>query len=156
MRVYLGAGMRHGQRGTGVGRSVPRFAALLFAALLSTSGCSRKEEGAAPPDPQLALIDAPKAGDLYAAEVTAFSRADFGADEEKAATAYALMKVVSVRDGGVVVVTEDSATVDPRVPKQQILGNVAGARFDMAEPIEIDHDALRMAYLTGKIYAVRR
>ncbi len=156
MRWTLSARMRRAGRGPIAGGYPASFAALLLVALLSTSGCGRKDEGDAAPDPQLALIDAPKTGDLYAAEVTAFSRADFGADEEKAATAYALMKVVSVRDGGVVVVTEDSATVDPRVPKQQILGSVAGVRFDAAEPIEIDHEALRMAYLTGKIYAVRR
>lgn len=103
-------------------------------------------------DADRALIDVPAVGDLYAAELTRFSIADF----EGAETVYGLMKVVAVEPDKVVVVTEDAGAEDKSVARQDLLGDLSDIGFDETERIEIVHAELARAYEAGEIFAVRR
>ncbi len=120
---------------------------LLIAAL---TGCG--QEGNARRDADRALIDVPAVGDLYAAELTRFSTADF----EDADTVYGLMKVVAVEPGKVTVITEDAGSEDKAVPRQELLGDLSHIAFDESERIDIVHSELARAYEAGEIFAVRR
>jgi hypothetical protein len=99
-----------------------------------------------------ALIDAPAVGDLYAAELTYFSEADF----EGQARVYGLMKVVDVDEGSVTVITENAASADEAVPIEEMDGPLEHIEFDPNEQIDIPHTRLLEAHGAGKILAVRR
>ena len=130
-----------------------RLSRLLLMSLLSIAaltGCG--QEGNARRDADRALIDVPAVGDLYAAELTRFSTADF----EDADTVYGLMKVVAVEPGKVTVITEDAGSEDKAVPRQELLGDLSHIAFDESERIDIVHSELARAYEAGEIFAVRR
>ncbi len=129
----------------------PRLLLLLCVlAVAALSGCG--QEGNARRDADRALIDVPAVGDLYAAELTRFSTADF----EGAETVYGLRKVVAVEPGKVTVITEDAGSEDKAVPRQEILGDLSHIGFDESERIDIVHSELARAYEAGEIFAVRR
>lgn len=122
----------------------------LALALLALAGCGPQPD--ARRDADRALIDVPAVGDLYAAELTRFSTADF----EGADTVYGLMKVVAVEPDKVTVVTEDAGSDDKAVPRQDLLGDLSDIGFDEGERIDIVHSELAKAYEAGEIFAVRR
>ena len=107
-------------------------------------------------DPNLALIQAPAVGDIYAAELTDFTAADFTRDGEDTAKGYGLLKVVEVKPGKVVVITENAASEDPAVSKQDIKGDLSDITFDKSERIDVVQSRLEKAYASGTIYEVRR
>lgn len=127
-----------------------RIPALLLLLLAGLAGCGGQAD--ARRDADRALIDVPAVGDLYAAELTRFSTADF----EGAETVYGLMKVVAVEPGKVTVITEDAGSEDKAVPRQDLLGDLADIGFDETERIDIVHSELARAYEAGEIFAVRR
>ncbi len=132
---------------------MPRLSRLLLMSLFfiaALTGCG--QEGNARRDADRALIDVPAVGDLYAAELTRFSTADF----EDADTVYGLMKVVAVEPGKVTVITEDAGSEDKAVPRQELLGDLSHIAFDESERIDIVHSELARAYEAGEIFAVRR
>ncbi len=107
-------------------------------------------------DPNLALIQAPAVGDIYAAELTEFTTADFIQDGEDAAKGFGLLKVVEVQPDKVVVITENAASEDPAVSKQDIKGDLSDITFDESEKIDVVRSQLEKAYASGTIYEVRR
>ena len=123
------------------------FIASLF---LIMSGC--KGDSGETRDTSRALIDVPAVGDIYAAELTQFSTASF--EDQKAV--YGLMKVVAIEPDKVTVVTENAASDNKAVPRQEILGDLSNVAFDDSERIDIVHSQLVSAYESGKIFAVRR
>ena len=126
------------------------MAALLGATFL-LSGC---KAGA---DANLALIDKPAVGDIYAANLHDFSATTFTDDDDKPMTnAYGLMKVVAVDKDKVVVITEIKAFETKKRSRQDILGDLKDITFDEDERIDIVLPQLRQAYESGKIYEVRR
>lgn len=121
--------------------------------LLALTGCGDREGARGGGDAELALISAPRVGDVYAAELSAFSTADF---EEVEGKLYGLMKVVDVNAERVVVVTENAAAESPKVSRQDILGDMSDIEFDEEERIDIVLPQLRQAWDDGRIYEVRR
>ena len=107
-------------------------------------------------DPNLALIQAPVVGDIYAAELTEFTTADFTQAGQDAAKGYGLLKVVEVQPDKVVVITENAASEDPAVSKQDIKGDLTDITFDESEKIDVVRSQLEKAYAAGTIYEVRR
>ncbi|HZF96954.1 MAG TPA: hypothetical protein VEY92_01700 [Pseudoxanthomonas sp.] len=128
------------------------MAALLGATVLLTGF---KANGGT--DPNLALINQPAVGDIYAADLHEFSMTTFTDDDDKPlANAYGLMKVVEVDDDKVVVITEAAASGVKAISRQDILGDLKDITFDEEERIDIVLPQLRKAYELGRIYEVRR
>lgn len=134
----------------------------MVAGVLAVAGCGDKGAAggksaggaeAAEVDPDQALINAPKPGDLYAAELSAFSTADFEGHDGKL---YGLMKVVGADANKVVVITENAASEEPKVASQDILGDLSNIEFDEEEKIDIVLPELKKAWDDGRIYEVRR
>jgi len=129
---------------------------LLLPALLVLSGvmllaaCQRG-------DADKALLEAPAVGDLYAAQLSAFSDYEFTDDAQKPIDpAYGLMKVVSADTAGVVVITENAAAADKSVSRSDIKGDLSTIEFDESEQIQIAKADLVKAHEDGLIYVVKR
>ncbi|MFL6586973.1 MAG: hypothetical protein ACJ8GV_08840 [Luteimonas sp.] len=129
---------------------------LLLPALLALSGvmllaaCQRG-------DADKALLEAPAVGDLYAAELSAFSDYPFTDEDQKPIDpAYGLMKVVSADTSGVVVITENAASAEKSVSRSDIKGDLSTIGFDESEQIQIGKADLIKAHADGLIYVVKR
>ena len=136
-----------------------RFFAVSCVVLLSTASlvaCKPGTSSSGKVDPNLALIQAPAVGDIYAAELTEFTTADFTQGGRDAAKGYGLLKVVEVQPDKVVVITENAASEDPAVSKQDIKGDLSNITFDELEKIDVVRSQLEKAYAAGTIYEVRR
>ena len=136
-----------------------RFFAVSCVVLLSAASLVACKPGAGNTekvDPTLALIQAPVVGDIYAAELTEFTTADFTKDGEDTGRGYGLLKVVEVQPDKVVVITENAASEDPAVSKQDIKGDLSNITFDELEKIDVVRSQLEKAYAAGTIYEVRR
>lgn len=108
-------------------------------------------------DADKALLEAPAVGDLYAAELSAFSDYPFTDDAEKPIDpAYGLLKVVSTDAAGVVVITENAASADKSVSRSDIKSDLSTIAFDESEQIQIAKADLVKAHADGQIYAVKR
>ncbi len=128
-------------------RLIPVLA--LFATLV-VAGCNQ-----APDD--RTLLEAPAVGDVYAAQLSEFS--DYGFTDESGkdlAPAYGLMKITSVDDANVVVITENAASGEQAVSKQDIDGDQTDIAFDDSEQIAIARADLLKAWDDKLIYAVKR
>lgn len=124
--------------------------AMIVAAFALLCGCN--DESSRTRDVDRALIDVPMTGDVYAAELTHFSSANFEGQQ----AIYGLMKVVAVGPDEVVVVTESAGSDNKAVPRKEILGDMSDITFDESERIGIVHGELMKAYESGDIFAVRR
>jgi|GEM_PF-863031 len=129
---------------------------LLLPALLVLSGvmllaaCQRG-------DADKALLEAPAVGDLYAAQLSAFSDYEFTDENAKPIDpAYGLMKVISADTAGVVVITENAASADKSVSRSDIKGDLSTIEFDESEQIQIGKADLTQAHADGLIYVVKR
>ena len=114
--------------------------------------CGCNDDSGEMRDADRAIIDVPMTGDVYAAELTRFSSANFEGQQ----AIYGLMKVVAVGPDKIVVVTEDAGSDNKAVPRKEILGDMSDITFDESERIDIVHDELLKAYESGYIFAVRR
>ncbi len=130
------------------GRILGGFLCLLLVLLLGCQGSGA--DGRHVRDRK--LIDAPRVGDLYAAELTYFSEASF----EGKSTVYGLMKVLEVQDDDITLVTEDAGSDDISLSLQDLEAGSGTVKFDEREQIVIHRSDLREAFESGKIYAVRR
>ena len=54
------------------------------------------------------------------------------------------------------VITENAASEDPAVSKQDIKGDLSNITFDELEKIDVVRSQLEKAYAAGTIYEVRR
>ena len=144
-------------------------------ALATLSGCDAATGGGAAPtaeadkgtaatateatvsdlDPVLA---SPQVGDIYAAELTAFSSYDFnkGAPERAGQKSYGLMKVVEVSDDRITVVTESAAWPEQRGALTDLRGTMADITWDDNERIPINRVDLAKHVDDGKIIETRR
>lgn len=131
--------------------SVAPVAVLALLLTLLLAACTPGAEQDAP------LIEAPAVGDLYAAQLSAFSDFEFSdGDDKPIDPAYGLMKVIEVDDEGVMVVTENAALGSPDVSRSDLRGDMTDIEFDDSERIRISTADLRQAHSSGLIYAVRR
>lgn len=123
------------------------LAALLLALLTACNPGGRSNSEA-----DLAVIQAPAVGDVYAADLTYFSEASFE-DQPKV---YGLLKVIAVEAGKITVITESAASDSEAAVRKDLLGSMDDIQFDETEHIEIVDAQLRKAYESGRIFAVRR
>ncbi|MDQ8754901.1 hypothetical protein RCO27_01550 [Sphingosinicella sp. LHD-64] len=139
------------------------------AVLMSNSAAGADKAGAAPAaqtaasdlDPVLAN---PQVGDLYAAELTAFSGANFGSARPADATgnggngekAYGLLRVVDVAADRVTVITETSAYENSRGAVNDLRGDLANITWDEQERIPINRADFARLVAEDKIIETRR
>jgi len=95
----------------------------------------------------------PQRGDLYAAELTYFSAANFGQSDE---TAFGLMRVVAVQPDQITVITETNSWVKARGAINTLRGNLAGIEWDEEEEIIIYRNELAHLVAEKKILDARR
>ncbi|TDK29484.1 hypothetical protein [Luteimonas terrae] len=108
-------------------------------------------------DADKALIEAPAVGDVYAAELSAFSDYEFTDEDNKPIDpAYGLLKVVAADADGVVVITENAASAEKSVSRSDIRGDLSTIEFDESEQIRIGKADLVKAHTDGLIYVVKR
>lgn len=108
-------------------------------------------------DADKALIEAPAVGDVYAAELSAFSDYEFTDEDNKPIDpAYGLLKVVAADADGVVVITENAASAEKSVARSDIRGDLSTIEFDESEQIRIGKADLVKAHTDGLIYMVKR
>lgn len=104
-----------------------------------------------------ALLAAPAVGDVYAAQLDAFSEFPFhDADAQPIEPAYGLLQVVVADVDGVVVITQNAASGDPRQARRNLRGDPAEIAFDDSERIRLSGPALRQAHADGRITAAHR
>jgi hypothetical protein len=115
-------------------------------------GCRQDDVGAHGPAAERELLESPRAGDLYAAELTYFSEASF----EERPVVYGLMKVLAVEGEEITLITENAGSDSADVPTREIRGDLAGIEFDESERIIISLQDLQNAQSLGKVFAVRR
>ena len=122
---------------------------LLLAVALAACGASAKKTAA--------LIEAPAVGDLYAAQLSAFSEHVFrDMEAQPIDPAYGLLKVIAADAEGVVVVTENAASPSRDRARADLDSNMAGIAFETSERIRISRAHLRQAHADGLIYAAHR
>ena len=111
----------------------------------------------APAAPALDPILAnPQVGDLYAAELSAFSQASFNEGSDSMAKAYGMMKVVAVDDTNVTVITENAAWAESGGAIEELGGDLATITWDESERIDIPRATLAQLVTDGKILRTRR
>lgn len=121
----------------------------IISMLFIAAGCTRHGNDDAK---TRAVIADPQVGDIYAAELTYFSEADF----ENQPKIYGLLKVVESDAVYATVVTEDAGSDEAAVALQDIAGDLSGIGFDGDERIVISHADLMKAFESGKIMAAKR
>ena len=125
------------------GRSLQLTLALLLSLVLVAGCAAGKEESA--------YLAQPKAGDLYAVELSHFSGSEFGEDE----TSYGLMKVIQVTPDQVVFVTENAGWPNPQSARNDLHGDLSGITWDNSEKIPVRRADLP-GYYGNRIIEIRR
>ncbi|MDR1075123.1 MAG: hypothetical protein LBL59_02125 [Xanthomonadaceae bacterium] len=106
-----------------------------------------------------ALLANPRVGDLYAAELTAFSGVNFNAGDEgqeQMNAAYGLLKVIKVDHDTVTVITEMSAWPNPQGARNDLRGDLQDITWDQDEEIPLYRAELPSFHNDGKIVEARR
>lgn len=148
-----------------------RALALLFVATLASMGlaaCSLGDsavEGTPATESASAGLDPifaePKAGDLFAAELSHFSSAIFS-DESRHRrnssneTMYGLLSVVSVGPKEIVVITEKEAWPMSSGAVEDLEGDLADIEWDTEEEITLDRSQIASLVKEGKLIQARR
>lgn len=103
------------------------------------------------------ILAEPMVGDLYAAKLSAFSKADFNdGDDKELSDAFGLMKVVAVDSDKIVVITEDAAWEVPQGAKSELHGDLKDITWDESERINIKRSELQSLKERGDILDTRR
>jgi hypothetical protein len=124
------------------------------------TGTTTKGSGTTAATPALDPILAdPKVGDVYAAELTAFSGMNFNANRGSGAAqdkAYGLLKVVEVTPERVTVITEMGAWPRPQGARNDLRGTMADIRWDDSEKIPVNRADFARLVAEEKILETRR
>ena len=102
------------------------------------------------------LLANPQVGDVWAADLTHFSAADFNRDGGTQAEAYGQVRVVEVSPERVTVVTEDSAWPDQDGAKRELRDRSAVIRWDESERIPVNRADFSQLVEDEKILETRR
>lgn len=105
------------------------------------------------------ILASPQVGDLYAAELSAFSAASFSdgdAEGAELSKAYGMLKVVAVDDTTVTVITENGAWAESAGAVEELGGDLSGISWDDSERIPIVRAQLAQMVTDGKILRTRR
>ena len=113
----------------------------------------RASETASNLDPLLAN---PQVGDVWAADLTHFSAADFNREGGTQAEAFGQVKIVEVSDDRVTVVTEDSAWPDADGARRELRDRSAVIRWDESERIPVNRAEFAQLVEDEKILETRR
>ena len=145
----------------------------LSLALVGLSACGKSDsstltpsaanaDGAAAAGASTAAMDPvlanPQVGDLWAAELSAFSAVQFneGNSGQAQAKSYGLMKVVDVADDRVTVITETAAWPNSRGAVNDLEGTQADITWDEEERIPVIRANFAQLLADEKILQVRR
>jgi hypothetical protein len=157
-----------------IGMSRKMVVALSVAALTAVAGCNKGADSttggtagatADAPEAKAAAADLdpiladPKVGDLYAAELTAFSGFNFNSNNGSGSAqdkAYGLLKVVEVTPERVVVITETGAYPRPQGARNDLRGNLASITWDESEKIPVNRADFARLVAEEKILETRR
>lgn len=104
-------------------------------------------------DPVLAN---PAVGDVWAADLSHFSAADFNGDSGTQAEAFGQVKVVEVTPEQVIVITEDAAWPDAAGARRELEDRSAVIRWDESERIPVNRADFARLVEEEKILATRR
>lgn len=125
-----------------------------------TSNAPTAADGAAANAPAAAALDPilanPQVGDLYASELSAFSRVSVNEGSDSMAKAYGMMKVVAVDDTNVTIITENAAWAESGGAVEELGGDLATITWDDSERIDIPRATLSQLVTDGKILRTRR
>ncbi len=105
------------------------------------------------------ILANPQVGDLYAAELSAFSAASFSDGDTEGAElskAYGMLKVVAVSDTTVTVITENGAWAESAGAVEELGGDLSTISWDESEQIPIQRAQLAQMVTDGKILRTRR
>ena len=105
------------------------------------------------------ILADPKVGDLYAAELTAFSGMNFNANRGTGAVqdkAYGLLKVVEVTPERVTVITETGAWPKPQGARNDLRGTMSDIPWDESEKIPLNRADFARLVAEEKILETRR
>ena len=125
--------------------------------LTACGGSGTTTEATADADALNPILANPQVGDIYAAELTAFSAASFNTSGDNTAKAYGLLRVVDVADDKVTVITETGAWPAPSPgPVNDMNGNFSDITWDESERIPIMRASFQQLLDDDKIIDVRR
>jgi hypothetical protein len=158
--------------------SLPSRLVLLVAIVSATgiSACSRADSNtdAAPAKSALAapakteaasreldpIFAEPKVGDLYAAELSYFSAADFNMGRSRRSNndevSYGLMKVIEATPEKVVLITENGAWPKARGAINDLRGDLSEISWDDEEKITLKRSEIAGLVSDGKLLEARR
>src|SRR5687768_12524852 len=114
-----------------------RSCASLLVLLAALAGCTRSGGDE--------LLAAPQVGDMYASELSHFAQFEYEG------RSYGLMKVVSVTDGSVTVVTDSAAWPDRSGANGDLGGDPSNVRWDTQNTIRIARAELPALYEEERI-----
>lgn len=138
-----------------------RAFACLAALLVATAGCSGTTSGpstgtAAPARLTDPVLLEPRPGDLYAAELSYFSGAEFSDRSGPDERTYGLMKVIDVGPEQVTAITEDAGWPKPRGAVNDLRGDQSDITWDDEEKIRILRSEYAKLLADGRIVETRR
>ena len=102
------------------------------------------------------ILASPQVGDLWAADLTAFSGAEFKREGVAVEHAYGLLKVIAVTDDRVTVITETGFWPNERGSINDLRGDLDDITWDESEEIPVNRSELAEMLSDDKIIEVRR
>lgn len=102
------------------------------------------------------ILASPQVGDLWAADLTAFSGAEFKREGVAVEHAYGLLKVIAVTDDRVTVITETGFWPNERGSINDLRGDLDDITWDETEEIPVNRSELAEMLDDDKIIEVRR
>jgi len=133
-------------------------ALLLSASVLGLAACRPGNAGtAAATTVSLdARLSAPRAGDLWATEISYFSAGEFGDSQGTEDTAFGLLKVIEVNGEDIVLNTETGAWPKKQGAINDLRGDLANIDWDASEKIVVKRSELEGLVASGRILETRR
>ncbi len=140
-------------------RLIPAFACVLLC--LPLIACKPGANAGAHTEPTAAAVKIdplfadPKVGDLYAAELTHFSGADFEQTDKDEQT-FGLMKAIKVEPDTITAITENASWPKKQGAINDLRGDLAGIEWDDSEKIVIKRAEIPQLVADGKLIEARR
>lgn len=102
------------------------------------------------------LLEQPRDGDLWAAELSHFSAGEFSRNGREQDTVFGLMKVVGTTDENIVLITETGAWPKKQGAINDLRGDLADIEWDENERITVRRSELAGLVKEGRIIEARR
>lgn len=127
-------------------------------AVFFVAGCAQKQvtveslAAMTPAERTATLLQQPQVDDIYSGNVGHFSEFNFGSGGD----AFGLMRVISVTNDTVVVVTESAAWPAPEGSVEELQGDFSDITWDFDEEITIQRADLKTLHQESRILEARR